>query len=338
MLASERDRLRDGVDELELSVVVPVYGCRDCLRALHTRIRASVEPLTARFELVLVDDRSPDGAWETICALANEDPRVRGFRLSRNFGQHAAITAGLAQSRGSWTVVMDCDLQEAPEEIPRLYATAREGYDIVYTARDRGRGLRALASRSYVKLRNVFLQSNANTEHGMLSILSRKVVDAFLRLRDRDREYRIMLDWLGFRHATIQVDRAERHDGRSSYSLRRLLRVAADGMFFQTTVLLRWIVFLGFTVAFGGLALATYDVIVYFGGENPSGYTSLAVLILVLGGLILTSMGVIGLYVGRIFEQVKERPLYLIDDAVEAPGERVVAEHPFDAVTSRREP
>jgi dolichol-phosphate mannosyltransferase len=226
---------------------------------------------------------------------------------------------------------MDCDLQEAPEEIPRLYATAREGYDIVYTARSRGHGLRALASRAYVKLRNFFLQSNANTEHGMLSILSRKVVDAFLSLRDRDREYRIMLDWLGFRHATIQVERAPRLEGQSSYSLRRLFRVAADGMFFQTTVLLRWIVFLG------GIALAVYDVIAYFGDDNPSGYTSLAVLILVLGGLILTSMGVIGLYVGRIFEQVKERPLYVIDDAVEPAGESDALEHPFDAVTTPTE-
>ena len=334
MLASERERLRRDGDSVELSVVVPVYGCRDCLRALHARIRSSVEPLTPSFELVLVDDRSPDGAWETICALAREDPRVRGFRLSRNFGQHAAITAGLAQSRGAWTVVMDCDLQEAPEEIPRLYATAREGYDIVYTARSRGHGLRALASRAYVKLRNVFLQSNANTEHGMLSILSRKVVDAFLQLRDRDREYRIMLDWLGFRHATIQVERAPRHEGSSSYSLRRLLRVAADGMFFQTTVLLRWIVFLGFAVALGGVGLAIYDVIAYFGDKNPSGYTSLAVLILVLGGLILTSMGVIGLYVGRIFEQVKERPLYVIDDEADPGPATDVLEQPFDAVTA----
>jgi polyisoprenyl-phosphate glycosyltransferase len=337
MLASERERLRfDG--SVEISVVVPVYGCRECLRALHARIRDSVEPLTPSFELVLIDDRSPDGAWETIYTLAQEDPRVRGFRLSRNFGQHAAITAGLAQSRGNWTVVMDCDLQESPEEIPRLYATAREGYDIVYTARDRGRGFRAFASRAYVKLRNFFLQSNANTEHGMLSILSRKVVDAFLRLRDRDREYRIMLDWLGFRHATIQVERAPRHDGKSSYSLGRLLRVAADGMFFQTTVLLRWIVFLGFAVAVGGVGLAIYDVIAYFGDKNPSGYTSLAVLILVLGGLILTSMGVIGLYVGRIFEQVKERPLYVVDDAVERAHDEDVLEHPFDAVTAPNDP
>jgi polyisoprenyl-phosphate glycosyltransferase len=338
MVASEHERLRDRGETVELSIVVPVYGCRDCLRALHERIRKSVEPLTSSFELVLVDDRSPDGAWDTICALAHEDPAVRGVRLSRNFGQHAAITAGLAQSRGNWTVVMDCDLQEPPEAIPRLYATAREGYDIVYTARDRGRGLRALAARAYLALRNFFLETNVRSEHGMLSILSRKVVDAFLRLRDRDREYRIMLGWLGFRHATIAVERAPRQAGRSSYTLRRLIRVAFDGVFFQTTVLLRWIVFLGFLVAFGGVLLAIYDVIAYLRDQSPSGYTSLAVLILMLGGLIITSMGVIGLYVGRIFEQVKERPLYVIDDEVEGGGEVRTVGDPFESVPAQREP
>jgi polyisoprenyl-phosphate glycosyltransferase len=337
--------------EIELSVVIPVYGCEGCLRALHDRLRAALSGLTESFEIVLVDDCSPDGAWETIGELAREDHSVRGFRLSRNFGQHAAITAGLAQARGRWTVVMDCDLQEPPEEIPRLYAKAHQGYDIVFTRRSGSPGsrFRAAAGRAYMRLRRFLLRTGEATNAGTLSILSRKVVDAFLTLRDKDREYLIALEWLGFRHATIEVERAERYEGRSSYTPGRLLRVAVEGMFFQTTILLRWIVFLGFFVAFAGVLLAAYYVYTYFTTTPLPGYTSLAVLMLLLGGFIIVSMGVIGLYVGKVFEQVKGRPLFLIDrqvvaeDETELPpqvtddvaAERLVLEHASEAVAVR---
>jgi len=304
--------------EVELSVVVPVYGCKGCLLALHDRLRAALSGITSSFEIVLVDDRSPDGAWETIVELAREDHAVRGFRLSRNFGQHAAITAGLAQSRGRWAVVMDCDLQEPPEVIPQLYAKAQEGYDIVYTRRKgrTGSRLRAAAGRTYMRLRRFLLRTGDATNAGTLSIVSRKVVDSFLTLRDKDREYLIVLEWLGFRHATIEVERAARYEGRSSYTPGRLLQVAVAGMFFQTTILLRWIVFLGFFVALAGVLLAGYYVYTYFTSTPLPGYTSLAVLLLLLGGFIIVSIGVIGLYVGKVFEQVKGRPLFLIDREV----------------------
>jgi glycosyltransferase involved in cell wall biosynthesis len=325
---------------VEISVVVPVYGCRGCLEALHERLVTSLEPIARDFEIVLVDDRSPDGAWEAIEALAERDPRVRGFRLSRNFGQHAAITAGLAQSRGRWTVVMDCDLQEPPEEIPRLYATAREGYEVVHTRRRRGPESwpRRVAGRAYFRLRNVFLGTRTGTDHGTLSILARPVVDAFLRLGDRDREYLIALDWLGFRSATLEVDRAERHEGRSSYTLGRLARVAVDGLFFQTTTLLRWIVAVGFLIAIAGLGLAVYDIVLYATSGSLPGYTSLAVLVLVLGGFIITSLGVVGLYVGKIFEQVKGRPLFVIDRETEGAGVIARAEVAGELGEPREEP
>jgi polyisoprenyl-phosphate glycosyltransferase len=329
--------------EIELTVVIPVYGCEGCLRALHDRLRAALSRVTESFEIILIDDCSPDGAWETIRELTRKDHSVRGFRLSRNFGQHAAITAGLAQARGRWTVVMDCDLQEPPEEIPRLYERAQEGYDIVYTRRSDSPGspVRAAAGRTYMRLRRFLLRTGDATNAGTLSILSRKVVDSFLTLRDKDREYLIVLEWLGFEHATIDVERAERYEGRSSYTPGRLLQVAVEGMFFQTTILLRWIVFLGFFVALAGGLLAAYFVYTYFTSTPLPGYTSLAVLMLLLCGFIIVSIGVIGLYVGKVFEQVKGRPLFLIDrqvvegDETEAPrqitddvaAERLVLEH-----------
>ncbi len=304
---------------MEISVVVPVYGCADCVAALYARLKASLAGLGPS-ELIFIDDRSPDGAWDVLRDLARRDPAVRAYRLSRNFGQHAAITAGLAQSTGRFTVVMDCDLQEPPEAIPALHRKALEGFDIVHTRRARRHQsvLRRVAGRTYFKVRNVLLDTETGTDHGTLSILSRKVVDAFLSLRDKDREYLAVLDWLGYDHATVEFEHAPRHHGRSSYTLRGLVRVAVDGLFFQTTILLRWIVLLGFVVAFSGACLAAYYLFSYFVTDPLPGYTSLAVLLLVLSGFIIISMGVIGLYVGKVFEQVKGRPLYLIDSRADA--------------------
>jgi dolichol-phosphate mannosyltransferase len=307
---------------VEISVVVPVYGCAGCLRELHRRLQAVVGALTDSYELVFVDDASRDGAWNVLSELARHDPHVRAFGLSRNFGQDAAITAGLSRALGRWTVVMDCDLQERPEEIPRLYAKAQEGYDLVRTARSRRTHsrVRRWASRAY---RRLLLDVDPTTEYSNMSLLSRRVVDAFLTLHDYHREYTLVLDWLGFSQATVQIEYAERAVGSSSYTLRRLLRVALDGMFFRTTVLLRAVVFLGFLVALAGGGLAAYNIAYYFVFGQPKGYTSLAVLVLLLSGFIIISVGVVGLYVGRVFEQVKFRPLFIISrqaDAAPAQG------------------
>jgi dolichol-phosphate mannosyltransferase len=305
---------------VRLSVVVPVYGCADCLWALHDRLTRSVSGITDRYELVFVDDRSLDEGWSVLQRLARSDGHVRAFRLSRNFGQDAAITAGLAQARGEWVVVMDCDLQEAPEDIPRLWAAAGEGYDVVRSIRRgwRHSAFRRASSRAYRKLT---LETDVRPDYSNLSLLSRRVVDAFLRLRDRDREFMIALDWLGFDSTAIEIEHHDRHAGKSGYTLPRLFEVALDGMFFRSTVLLRLVVLVGFLVASAGILLAGFQIADYFiePGKTVPGYTSLAVLLLVLTGFVIVSVGVVGLYVGRIFEQVKDRPLFLIDDSAEGP-------------------
>jgi polyisoprenyl-phosphate glycosyltransferase len=307
-------------DHVELSVVVPVYGCADCLLALHDRLTTSVAQVTDRYEFVFIDDRSVDDGWAVLQRLAVRDPHVRAFRLSRNFGQDAAITAGLAQARGAWAVVMDCDLQEAPEDIPRMWAAAGEGYDIVRTIRRgwRHSAFRRATSRFY---RRLTLETDVRPDYSNLSLLSRRVVDAFLRLRDRDREYMIALDWLGFDSTAIEIEHHERHAGTSGYTFERLVRVALDGMFFRSTVLLRLVVLVGFVVALAGIVVAAFEIADYFlePDKTVPGYTSLAVLLLLLAGVIIASVGVVGLYVGRIFEQVKDRPLYLIDDQADGP-------------------
>lgn len=302
-----------------ISVVVPVYNCAGCLRALHERLTATLSALGPDYEIVLVDDRSLDDAWEVLTELARGDRRLRIVRLSRNFGQHAAITAGLTRSRGDWTVVMDCDLQEPPEEIARLWAKAQEGYDIVRATREgrRHSAFRRMSASLYRRMLSE-REGGGEIEFSTLSMISRKVVDAFLQLRDRDREYQLVLDWLGFSQATISFAHAEREgDSPSAYGLRELVGVALDGMFFRTTVLLRWIVLLGFLVAAAGFGLGAYAVFSRYVEDTPAGYTSIVVLLVLLSGFILISLGVVGLYVGRIFDQVKGRPLFVVDEQID---------------------
>lgn len=299
-------------------MVIPVYGCDSCLRTLHARARATLDRLSDSTEIIFVDDRSPDEAWNTLLQLAAEDPNVKAIRLSRNFGQHYAITAGIAESRGRWVAVMDCDLQDEPEQLARLYEKALEGHDIVLARRTRRRGPwpRRVAGHSYYRVRNRLVGADMFANYTNLSLMSRKVADAFLALRDRDRQYLLILHWLGFERTAIEVEPAERHSGRSAYNLRALVRVALDGMFFQSTVLLRWIVYAGFLFAAAGVALALYTLVVFALGRALPNWTGLPVLILLLTGFIICSTGVTALYVGKIFEQVKGRPLYVVDTKV----------------------
>jgi glycosyltransferase involved in cell wall biosynthesis len=302
---------------IELSVVIPVYNCAGCLEELHARLTASLREVTPDYEIVLVDDRSTDAAWEIMRRLARADGRLRIVRLSRNFGQHAAITAGLARSTGAWTVVMDCDLQEPPEEIPRLYAKAQEGHEIVRAVRE-GRRHSAFRRVSATLYRRMLSEREGEIEFSTLSIISRKVVDTFLLLRDRDREYQLVLDWLGFSQASITFAHKERAgDSPSTYGLRELIGVALDGMFFRTTVLLRWIVFAGFCIAGLGGVMAAYAVFSRYVEDTPPGYTSIVVLLLLLSGFIIIALGIVGLYIGRIFDQVKGRPLFVVDEQID---------------------
>ena len=309
---------------VQLSVVVPVYGCRDCLDQLHWRLTKALEPITSSYQLVFVDDRSSDGAWPVLEGLSQSDPHVKAIRLSRNFGQHAAITAGLASSEGDWTVVMDCDLQDPPEAIPGLYARANEGFDLVLARRKvrSNSRVRQLLSRTYFKLLNTFMGTNIDAGFGTFSILNRKVVDAFLSLGERDRHYLFVLHWLGFEQGTMEIEQGTRASGKSSYTVRQLVRHAVSGIFFQTTTLLLYIVYLGFFVAAAGVLLAAFLIYLDLAAHPQPGWVSVMVLILVIGGFIITSTGVTGLYIGRVFQQVKGRPLYVVDSIVRKTQDR----------------
>lgn len=310
----------DTENSQSISVVVPVYGCAGCLELLCSRLKASLESITDRYEIILVDDRSPDNAWPSILRAQQHYPQVKGIRLSRNFGQQIAISAGLAEAQGDYAVVMDCDLQDPPEKIPDMLAKLNEGYDLVMARRaERTHSwFRLLAAKVYFSILSRLQEEKIDGSYGSFSMLSRKVIDAFLKFSERERHYLFILRWLGFKVGTIEYEHEERSIGQSSYSIKRLLKHAIDGVFFQATVFLRWIVGLGLLFALFGGMLAGYFVYQYFiHGSSVTGWTSVVVLLLVCTGVILLSLGVIGLYVGKIFDQAKGRPLYLIDTVSE---------------------
>jgi polyisoprenyl-phosphate glycosyltransferase len=298
-----------------ISVVVPVYGCSSCLEQLCQQLEASLSSLSDCYEIILVDDRSPDDAWSQLPSLQALHPAVMGIRLSRNYGQHIAITAGLAAAKGDYAVVMDCDLQDPPSLIPYLFAKLQEGYDMVLAKRvERNHSpSRLLAAKAYFKLLSKLTGESIDGSYGSYSILSRKVIDSFLLFEEKERHYLFILRWLGFRIGSVDFVHQERQVGRSSYTLSRLWRHAIDGILFQATVLLRWIVSAGFLFALSGIAVAVYLMWRSIFYTALPGWTSLAVLILVSTGVILVSVGIIGLYIGKIFDQTKQRPLYVVD-------------------------
>jgi dolichol-phosphate mannosyltransferase len=314
----------------DISVVVPVYGCKDCLNRLVERASTTLSHMRLSFEIILVDDCSPDGSWSEILRLIETTSGIRGIRLSRNFGQHAAITAGIASSRGDWIAVMDCDLQDPPELLAELYARAQLGAEVV-VARRRTRmeaWHRRLVSRVYFAILRRLGNVIDGTD-GALSLMSRNVANAYLTIRDHDRHHAMLLRWLGFRQETIVYDQAPRFDGSSSYSFGALIESAIQGILFHSTKLLRLLIYGGLAMAFTGLMMVPALIALHFMVEQPTGWTSLAVLLLVIGGGIIISVGTVGLYVGRIFDQIRGRPMYIIAESRE-----LLSEVPVIAVST----
>jgi polyisoprenyl-phosphate glycosyltransferase len=299
----------------EISVVVPSYGCRDCLTTLCQRLDGVLRQLVSSFEIIIVDDRSPDNSWPVVEALAQRFPFIRGIRLSRNFGQQVAMTAGLQAAHGKYVVVMDCDLQDPPERIPDLLRELQKGYDLVMAKRvERSHsGFRLVAAKAYYQLVRRLTGETVDGEYGSFSILSRKVVDAFLLFNERERHYIFILHWLGFNRGTIEYAHEDRATGHSSYSFGKLVRHALSGLFFQTSAFLNWIMYAGLFFTLTSFAAGAYFIYRHFVVGALPGWTSLVVAILFSTGMILASVGAVGLYISRIFEMSKGRPLYIVD-------------------------
>jgi glycosyltransferase involved in cell wall biosynthesis len=302
-----------------ISVVLPSYRCAECLPELHRRLVAALELITPQFEIVLVNDSSPDKDWEIITALSRADARVKGVNLSRNFGQHFAITAGLDYASGDWVVVMDCDLQDQPEEIEKLYRKAQEGYEVVFARRhERNDSLyRKLSSSLFSMLYNYLGDIKLDNSIANFSISSRKVIDYVRQFRERNRSFPIFLNAVGFRRAYVDVQHAPRFAGTTSYTFGKLTDFAVQCIVSQSNKPLRLSIRFGFILSATSLLYAAYLLVRYFAyGSGVAGWTSLMVLTSLLFGLLFTNLGIFGLYMGKVFDEVKQRPLYMVEQTI----------------------
>ena len=264
----------------------------------------------------MVNDGSPDQAWEIIESLARTDPSVRGIKLSRNFGQHHAITAGLDLARGEWVVVMDCDLQDVPEEIPKLYRKALEGFDIVVGLRTQRQDnpFKRATSRLFHRVFNYFAETEIDNRIGNFGIYAGKVIRSISLLREQSRGFGLFALWVGFRRTAIEIRHAPRAYGKSTYTLRRMSGFALDLITAHSNKLLWLSVKLGLSLSLISFLYAAWLVLRYvIWGIPVPGWTSLIVSIYFTAGLIVGTIGILGIYVGKIFDQVKGRPLYIIE-------------------------
>lgn len=311
---------------VDISVVVPVYGCRAALPELRRRLVATLEGMGKSFEIVLVNDACPQGSWEEIEKLCAIDDRVVGVNLSRNFGQIRAITAGLDKSRGDWVVVMDCDLQDRPESISQLYEKAQEGFDVVFARRiaRKDTGLTKLLSRSFYKVYEYFTDGTYDSSLCNFSISRRIVIDNYCRMREHNRAYTMFIKWLGFRQAAIDLEGDERFEGKSSYDFRKKMKMASELITAQSVKPLKFAISVGFLFAFVSFCVILFLVIRHL--LDPAnalvGWTSTVAFILLMGGLNLVAVGVVGLYVGNIFTESKNRPLYVVAEVLNREDER----------------
>ncbi len=299
-----------------LSVVIPVYQGEPFVEEMIERLEKTLKRISGSFEIILVDDYSKDLSWILIEKLATRKPFVKGIKLSRNFGQHYAISAGLDHCKGDWIVVMDCDLQDQPEEIIKLKQKADEGYSAVLASRHVRKDLylKRLFSKIFYKFLSYLTGHQHDEAIANFGIYSKALITEVCRMRESIRYFPTMVKWVGFTTCSIEVEHAARTTGRSAYNFKKLLNLAIDIILAYSDKPLRLVIKTGVLISFFSFIFACYIAIQWFNNKiEVLGYASIIVSIWFLSGCILFTLGVVGLYVGKIFEGVKSRPLYIIE-------------------------
>ncbi|MFT4569241.1 MAG: glycosyltransferase involved in cell wall biosynthesis [Hyphomicrobiaceae bacterium] len=299
-----------------VSIVVPVFNEQDCVGEMSSRVRAALEACHLDYELIYVDDGSSDDTLACIRAIADDDPRVRYVSFSRNFGHQMALFAGVEHACGDVVVSLDGDLQHPPELIPELIERWREGYDVVYTVRtgNEGHALKEAFSGAFYWLMRSLTGVDVATGGADFRLLDRKVAEVLRNCEERFIFVRGLVPWLGFRRIGVEYRADERFAGQTKYLPARMFRFALDGIFSFSILPLRFIAALGAATVGLGLIYGFYSVVVRLILKDAvSGWTSLIVIILVFSGTQLLSLGILSEYVGRIYEEVKHRPRYIVD-------------------------
>lgn len=307
------------IDIPHVSIVSPVYRAEKILDQLVAELVAVMQQLNCTYEIVLVDDRSPDNSWKVMQELSRQNPNVKSIRLSRNFGQHPAIMAGLSCAKGEWVVVMDCDLQDQPKEILSLYAKAIEGFDIVLARRiHRQDGFfKRLSSKLFSIAYSYLTESKFDSTIANFGIFNKKVIASVLTMQDYIKSFPLFVNWVGFSSTAISVEHAPRASGTSTYTLSKLLSLAFNTIISFSNKPLKLFVKLGLLISMFSFFVGLYTIYRYFNGEiSVMGYSSLLVSIWFFSGIIITIIGIVGIYIGKIFDQAKDRPSFIIDKTI----------------------
>ena len=316
----------DGRSLKLLSVVAPVYNEEATIEEFYARVCTALNGL--QFEIVLVDDGSTDGSDAELHKLASTDPRVRLVQLSRNFGHQTALTAGLDHARGDAVVMLDADLQDPPELIPRMLDHWRAGCDVVYAVREQREGesrFKLATARWFYSLFDRLAQVELQHNSGDFRLLDRRALDALLSMRERNRFLRGMTVWVGYRQAAVPYTRDRRFAGKTKYTLPKMLRFSLDAISSFSHRPLQLATLLGFIISTLAFIAIPIVIVLRILGSYLPGFSSLTIAVLLLGGIQLIAIGIIGEYVGRIYDEVKGRPLYLVRSRVNIPDEEAAA-------------
>jgi dolichol-phosphate mannosyltransferase len=301
-----------------LSIVIPVYNCSKALDELIYRLHNTLKEITDDYEIIFVNDASPENDWELIKEFSKKDLRVKGINLSRNFGQHYAITAGLQFVSGLWIVVMDGDLQDQPEFILNLYNKTKEGFDVVFAKRQKRKDsfIKRVTSKMFYRLFDYFTGNSSDNSVSNFGIYSKKVILNYNRFKEKYRIFPLIIKWLGFPTAYINVEHAPRVYGKSSYNYSKLFNLAIDVILSHSNKPLRLSIKFGLFLSFCSFLYLLYLIVRYLYLDVPLGWTSIMVSIFFIGGLLFANLGLIGLYIGKIFDETKDQPIFIVKDLV----------------------
>ena len=302
-----------------ISVVVPIFNEEENLPELRTRIAKALDSTGDSWELVCVNDGSRDRSLAMLREMHQQDPRIKLINLSRNFGHQPAVTAGIHHARGDCVVLIDGDLQDPPEVIPQMVARWKEGNQVVLAERSSRTesGARGIGFRLFYPIFRRISDLPSAPDAGIFGLMDRRVIDEFNKLPERNRFIPGLRSWLGFQQASVLYDRSERAHGAPKQTLRRLIRYAMDGMISFSYKPLRAATYLGFLVSIAAFGLGLFYIVTFFTMHKlVTGFTTTIVSVLFLGGVQLISIGILGEYIGRIYEEIKQRPLYVVQDKI----------------------
>lgn len=302
-----------------ISIVSPVYRAEKILPILVSEINLVMERIGEDYEIILVDDRSPDNSWEVMKILSSQNPKIKSIRLSRNFGQHSAIFAGLTKTKGDWVVVMDCDMQDQPKEIAKLYKKALEGYDIVLGQREnrKDKFLKKLTSKLFYKVFNYLSGANFDNNVANFGIYHQKTIKSILDMGDYVKFFSLFINWIGFKSVSIPIEHGEREEGKSTYSVGRLFKQAFNVIISFSDKPLRLFINFGLSISVLSFIVGIYYLYLALTGKIAQpGFSSLILSIWFLSGIIISCIGIVGVYLGKTFDQAKGRPTFIIDEEV----------------------